>query len=1061
MIQKRSFQQILKSQFYTCLLWLVVFAGLLIPGELLSQGMTRVNIVGVPSVLSSPYADQLEADFRNGKYQVVFNYTNAAQEETDFVFDFEVFKEEQRLLNITSDPVPFRPGTHTFTAFFEEIPFETSPDEVVSTLTNRLKQQIVMAGTLPEGQYQVRIQARPADGNVGMTNQQGVANFSVRYPQPPTLVTPPDGANVMQQFPTFSWTQVRATDVTTFKYELLVVEVLEGQNPSEAILSNRAHHQTSLTGQTTIPYQPEFQSLEEGVTYAWQIRAADVDERLPVRNEGRSEVFTFTYGEEAEDEDQPVTEINELEIIPLIPEFASLVNLVDLEIDETSDAYRLQGNATLRLQFDGQDALETSVNVQNLRLQKESLDNPVILDGSLTGNAPDLAEIFGQTAGFVRADEINWSLEEGVTTTAEFEIPDGENLSATGELTLQRLGPVGSIQAESEDVLKRLGAAPFQVSVTSMSANYPEGIVTAGGFAETFGNVRCDLPSIPIGRRSFTARVDCEVNETFSLLEGSDKIRISIGDITGQFGASWFEPVPLSYNLGMGSSVELKLDQPQESVRYCGAKGRLNLSAEDGLQAGNFRSDCPFPEPTLNLGILKLSFQNPDLAFLDYSYELGWNFEFQFDANLFLPSVPEAEMPVVEDVTITPEGIQFPDFTFNEEDLQPNNTFELDSFQFSLNRFTLEESLFPWFEWDETGVGPWEFSLDAGVQFPDSNEYPDCLRNSELNLNDAGVSGQSIEGDLQTVGMEDCRWEFGAGYALQINQAGGELQLQYEQEELHPQADLDIDGVVELGEPFTCDNAPGEQSVDQLEFLATSSGFDLQADDFVPECPVQIGPYKGQITSSELQISQGVPGDLTAEISGSATLNLGEDQSASGTFTLNPVTGEFSELDFNLQGPFEWGIPKQNSVLVFRVDEATLDENGISIDGRQSLLFEDETMGVTFDELLVDWQTFEVQSGRIILDEQFSLEAGIDPDTHQLDFSATLRDSSLTYSPGVLMTLAGTIIIDSDGVNASGASTAELNFKDLSLDDLEIIYSNDFAMRLDPFGVQKRTGRDF
>ncbi|NBC65105.1 MAG: hypothetical protein GVY07_05495, partial [Bacteroidetes bacterium] len=83
MIQKRSFQKSVKNQVYAFLLLLVFLAGVLLPTEISAQGMTRINIVGVPSVLSSPYADQLEADFRNGRYQVVFNYTNASQEETD------------------------------------------------------------------------------------------------------------------------------------------------------------------------------------------------------------------------------------------------------------------------------------------------------------------------------------------------------------------------------------------------------------------------------------------------------------------------------------------------------------------------------------------------------------------------------------------------------------------------------------------------------------------------------------------------------------------------------------------------------------------------------------------------------------------------------------------------------------------------------------------------------------------------------------------------------------------------------------------------------------------
>lgn len=1024
-------------------------------GSAQGQGVTQVNITGIPSVLSSPYTDQIEENFRNGRYQVMFTYNSSTPGEVDFVFDFTLSRNGRELISITSEPVPLSPGTHTFPAFFEEIPFSQNYRDVLDQLPGNIRNQVVQAGTVPEGQYRLELEARAAQMNSGITSTPGVTMFNVRYPQPPTLVTPSDGANLIQEMPTFSWTPVVANQATSFEYDFLLVEVLENQTPLQAINSNRAHAERTVTGRTTLNYTPEFLPLDEGATYAWQVTASDLDDVLPIRNEGSSEIQTFTYKKEVDNEQ--ISEIRQLEELPLVPGFASLTNLGDLDVQEAGNAFILDGSATLRLNFDGSGEIATSVGVQDLRLQKESLNNPVLLGGSVSGSAPDLEDFLGRTAGVVDPGDVIWTLDGGLRITAAIETPEEQRHETEGELQLQRTGLNGRIKATvpEGETITQFGEDPFSVQVRSVTAIYPEETVMGSGRLEAFGEVPCEISNISLETAGATTFVDCEVNESIELVNQTGKLQLTIRDITGQFSAAWAVEDEFSYTTSIRSGITLELEEPVATDARCGAAGTVILSDEDGVEARNFTPDCSYSDPSLNLGFLNLDFYNPELVSLGYISGGEWDFEFRFDADLYLPAAPDIKMPRLEDVTLTPQGIEFPDVQFDEDVLQPNMVVDLDPFELALTRFELNSPIFPWFEWDGTGLGPWDFIFDAAVTFPDHQNYPPCLRNAEVDYIGAKIADSRVTGDLQANIGGQCRWEFGPGYALEISDIDGEFQILYDEGELAPASELELDAVAELGEPFSCEPPENEIAVEDLSLTADATGFTAEVENVVPQCPMSIGPYSGTITESSLSLSSTSGDPLTATLEGQADLDLGENRSASGSFTLNLATGEFSELEFDLQGPFEWGIPKENSVLVFQVDEASLTEQGIHIDGRQTLLLGEETMGVTFDELVVNWRTFQVESGRIILDETFSFLAGINPDTQELDYTATLQDSSLTMDPGALLNLAGTATIDSLGLRVSGRSGGELNFGDLSLDDIEITYSNDFAMRLYPFGVRK------
>jgi hypothetical protein len=877
--------------------------------------------------------------------------------------------------------------------------------------------------------------------------------FSVRYPAPPILISIPDQSNVTVPSPIFSWTPVVSSIGGIFDYEFLLVPIFAGQTPLQAIESNRELAFETLPGRTTLPYTPEFLPLEDGGRYAWQITAKDPSERIPFQNEGKSEIYTFTYN--AEGETEVIAELSSIEELILIPNFAKLVNLERLRVRETRTYYEIDGPAELLLEFDLAEETVTPVEISGLRIQKGSEANPIIMGGEVTGNIQDVDQLLGATADLVEPDLVKWRFGENVTMTAEFNTGDGQSLSAEGELVLNRLGVTGTVSATSDENFAVAQSDPLRAELTQLTASYPGANIAGTGSIYLMENEICSEQVLSFSGESFSTFLDCSPELEIELVEGSDLLTWQLQSLSGQLSGSW-DAEELEYNLMLDSELSLKLDQDILQAERCGLSATMRLEDEDGFSTENITPGCSYPDPYLDLGIYKLQYSNPELSIFDVGENGFFDFELLFDGQLFLPAVEAIPFPMIESIAIKPTGIHFPDIEFDEQTMQPFTTFAIDAFELAFTRFAVEEQQFPWFEWDGDGPGPLKAAFDANMKFPDSDEIPACLRNATMDVSDADVGINGITGDVSADIIQDCRWEMGAGYAIHVEDASGELSLLYEERNIRTLSNMNLEGAFELGPPFACDTEePNMIPFNETNFQFENGGFSAEIEDIIPGCPVQVGPYLARVTGSDLILDFSSEGEDIARLTADATLDLGTETDATGSFTLNVLTGEFIDLNFEIDESFEWGIPKENPVLVFDIDRAIVNESGLYINGRQSLLIDNETMGVTFDELTVDWNTFEVISGRIIFDEAFTFEAGIEQTTSELSYQATMRDSSLALTPGVLLTLAGAAVIDSDGLKTSGQSQGELRFNDIEVDDLDVIFSEQFSFGLDPFAVSE------
>ena len=256
-----------------------------------AQSTISATVVGVPALLSSPYVADLKGDYDAQRFMMLVSVAGA--DPVTAAFRLRLRRNGRVLLDVTSQPVTFSPGTTSYRTFGDEpsIEFGISADKVIERFPAAERAAILQSGALPEGSYTVDIEPIPA-GNAFATPTS--TPFEVQWPDPPQLTAPVRGEEVTTM-PVFAWTPVvMQAGAAMLSYRLRIVEMLPGQNPVRALASNRPILDETLVGQTTFPYTPDQLPLERGKRYAWSV-IASADARMPLRNGGASEAETFVY----------------------------------------------------------------------------------------------------------------------------------------------------------------------------------------------------------------------------------------------------------------------------------------------------------------------------------------------------------------------------------------------------------------------------------------------------------------------------------------------------------------------------------------------------------------------------------------------------------------------------------------------------------------------------------------------------------------------------------------------------------------------------------------------
>lgn len=274
---------------------IVLFFWVAFPSPAFSQGVAQVTIVGIPSPLTPPSIGGQIQRYNEGRYAFHFIFSNPGAQPAEFSFRFLLERDGQTLIDVTSLPTLYQPGSYRYQTFDDppSIRFEQSLASVLKNMDSRLGGQTTRTGLLPEGTYTLTIEPIVANQALLLPTIPGMATFIVNYAEPPVLITPGNDDVVSPLNPVFTWSAVVGlTEASALEYELLIVELYPNQTPQQAIVGNPPRLRTT-THQTTFTYGPDQLPLEEGKRYAWQVTARDPLSQQPLLNEGKTEIFTF------------------------------------------------------------------------------------------------------------------------------------------------------------------------------------------------------------------------------------------------------------------------------------------------------------------------------------------------------------------------------------------------------------------------------------------------------------------------------------------------------------------------------------------------------------------------------------------------------------------------------------------------------------------------------------------------------------------------------------------------------------------------------------------------
>ena len=174
----------------------------------------------------------------------------------------------------------------------------------LSTLqfTGSYQSKLNRTGKLPAGNYIMSVRFYRPDGQPQPLSEEEAKPFYLANLQLPVLIMPADesklSAEIAQTAITFRWTAVNPIPTTAPRYRIQVYEVLENQQPVQAMRSNMPLLNKEVVGTTQYIWRPQLDlKLDSVRKFIWSIQVYDDHGAImPSDNttgEARSEPKTF------------------------------------------------------------------------------------------------------------------------------------------------------------------------------------------------------------------------------------------------------------------------------------------------------------------------------------------------------------------------------------------------------------------------------------------------------------------------------------------------------------------------------------------------------------------------------------------------------------------------------------------------------------------------------------------------------------------------------------------------------------------------------------------------
>ncbi|MFW5947283.1 MAG: hypothetical protein ACOCUW_02215, partial [Gemmatimonadota bacterium] len=702
------------------------------------------------------------------------------------------------------------------------------------------------------------------------------------------------------------------------------------------------------------------------------------------------------------------------------------------------------------------------------------------------------------------------ALRLGRATAPRVEVPVDITLDELGEAVV-----AGTIEAGVPAALADafdLSAAGIPFAIDSLA--YEPGSAyrfTLSGVLALFGEqlgVPGDVVLTLDGTGMLTGDVGFRPDRSVPMVPGSDRIALAVDSVAGRFDAALTGGGPYAFELDAVGAIELATDAPYRIATTIRA-------TESGVTVP--RIEGPSEPGRIDLGDFGMGVRNPRVEYLAFSDAAGWDFELLFDVHFDFPGLGGLELPPLEAVSLRPGGFRIPEYEVPELRADP---FELAGFGFTPLAFRMDSVHYDWF----AGTPPpdWGFGFDLELSLANlPSGTPAALRAVTLSVLDAGYRDGSLTGDIEPrVLGTPIEMPLGddGGPGILIDRLAGTLgELAdglvlaggpgSESGRLTPDAPaaggpsadgpgagdpaagapdpwtgptagaagsgrggarrqepltLTLGGEFVLPEAMQCPAAPdGTVALGDADLTLSSDGrITGRVADFVPPCPLVLGPLALEVTTSSLIFDVSDAGqEVELDLDGALDLPApaaGETITAAGAIAVDLVRLRVLRGSIAITEPFRWDLPVENPLLSLTVHEGLLDVSGLHLTGTGSLALADGgSVGVSFSDLTMAFPDFGITAGSASFTSAFGLRVGIAADG--LSWDAVDATAAVPATDGFTMTLPSGVALSADGLRIDGTATAGLAFGGESFADLAVDFRDAFAMGFDPVGV--RTGR--
>jgi hypothetical protein len=201
--------------------------------------------------------------------------------------------------NLIVDPIILEGGL-PLTLYGDDLAHYLNPQNLDFIGYSRSEYQ--RTGKLPEGVYRFSFEVLDYNRST-MVSNKGFTTAWIILNDPPILNLPSNNVKVKIIDPTsipFTWTPRHTGSPNaafTSEYIFRLIEIWPSdRNPNDAFLTQAPLYETE-TMQSQIVYGPGEPALIPGRKYAWQVEARDTEGRDLFKNNGKSEIFVFQFGD--------------------------------------------------------------------------------------------------------------------------------------------------------------------------------------------------------------------------------------------------------------------------------------------------------------------------------------------------------------------------------------------------------------------------------------------------------------------------------------------------------------------------------------------------------------------------------------------------------------------------------------------------------------------------------------------------------------------------------------------------------------------------------------------